>query len=266
MTEWNAPGYARIARLQEAMAAEVLALLDLKGTERVLDLGCGNGKVTAEIAARLPEGSVVGVDSSAEMIAFAASHFAPRVRPNLRFETADIRQLHFQQEFDLVVSFNALHWIPQQDVALGSIRSAMKANGSAQLRLVPAGKRKSLENVIEETRLSPRWVDYFHEFHDPYLHLTPEQYGALAERNGLRVSHLHTQDKAWDFTSRAAFEAFGSVTFVEWTRVLPEGERVAFVTDVLDRYRLVAATQPGEENTFKFYQMDITLSRGADAR
>src|SRR5262249_25157487 len=159
------------------MAEEVLALLDLKGTERVLDLGCGNGRVTAEIAAHVPLGSVVGLDSSADMIAFASSHFDPALRPNLRFEVADARRLPFRDEFDLVVSFNALHWIPAQDEALRSIRSALKSNGLAQLRLVPKGKRTSLENVIEETRLSSRWVRYFQQFHDPYLHLTPEEYG-----------------------------------------------------------------------------------------
>jgi hypothetical protein len=87
----------------------------------------------------------------------------------------------------------------------------------AQLRLVPVGKRKSLENVIEETRRSSSWARYFQGFSDPYLHLTPEQYGALAERNGLHVCRIHTQAKAWDFKSHSAFLAFGSVTFVEWT-------------------------------------------------
>ncbi len=257
MTEWNASGYARVAALQEAMAAEALSLLHLKGTERVLDLGCGNGNVTAEIAARLPQGEVVGVDSSAEMIAFASDHFARR---NLRFEVVDIRRLVFREDFDLVVSFNALHWIPEQGEALRAIRAAMKPDGLAQLRLVPAGERKSLEDVIEETRLSPRWRGYFRNFHDPYLHLTPEQYGTLAEQNGLHILHLQTQDKSWDFKSRAAFEAFGSVTFVEWTRFLPEQDRVTFVTDVLDRYSGVVTDRPGAENTFKFYQMDIALS------
>ena len=126
--------------------------------------------------------------------------------------------------------------------------------------LVPAGERKSLENVIEDTRLSSRWAGYFREFHDPYLHLTPEQYGATAERNGLRVRRIHTEAKAWDFKSRSAFFAFGSVTFVEWTRFLPEAEKSDFIIDVLDRYRSVAADRPGEENTFKFYQMDVTLA------
>ena len=59
------------------------------------------------------------------MIGFAQSHFGPATRPNLRFEVADGRCLPFQNEFDLVVSFNALHWIPDQDAALSSIHSAL---------------------------------------------------------------------------------------------------------------------------------------------
>jgi trans-aconitate 2-methyltransferase len=137
----------------------------------------------------------------------------------------------------------------------------MKPAGRAQLRLVPAGKRKSLESVIEGTRLSARWAGYFHDFRDPYLHLTAEQYRALAEQNGLHVDWIRTGDRAWDFESRAAFVAFSSVTFVEWSQWLPEGERLEFVNDALDRYAKVAANRPEEENTFKFYQMDIALSR-----
>jgi trans-aconitate 2-methyltransferase len=64
------------------MAREVLALLDLKGSERVLDVGCGDGKITAEVATRVPRGEVLGVDASQDMITFASSHFGPAVRPN----------------------------------------------------------------------------------------------------------------------------------------------------------------------------------------
>jgi trans-aconitate 2-methyltransferase len=259
--------------LQAAMGEEALALLELKGNERILDIGCGNGKITREIAARVPQGSVLGVDASADMIAFAASHLDGA--PNLEFLVADVRHLPFQHEFDLVVSFNALHWIPEQGQALDSIRSAMKStdlgqsdlgqsgvaqSGVAQLRLVPRGERKSLENVLEETRLSPRWIRYFENFRDPYLHLTPEQYEAVAEEHGLHVRRMHTEAKVWDFQSRSAFLAFSSVTMVEWTQHLPEAERTAFITDVLDHYQSVAADAPGEEHLFRFYQMDITLS------
>src|SRR6202044_1514811 len=150
-------------------------------------------------------------------------------------------------------------WIPEQDRALQSIHATVKPGGRVQLRLVPKDQRKSLEDTIEKTRLSTRWKSYFNGFHDPYLHLTVEQYVDLAERNGFEVCRTHGEAKAWDFQSRAAFLAFGSVTFVEWTQHLPEAERPAFATDVLDRYRQVAADKPGEENFFRFYQMDITL-------
>src|SRR6266404_1731609 len=199
MTEWDAAEYSRRSSLQEAMAQEVTALLDLNGSERILDVGCGDGKITAEIASRAPRGSVVGVDPSRDMIRFAQSHYDSSARPNLRFEVADARCLPFQDEFDLVVSFNALHWIPEQDAALTSIHSASISGGKAQLRLVAAGARKSLENVVEETRRTSKWSAYFRDFHDPYLHLTSDEYAAMAERNGFRVLRVNARDHAWDF-------------------------------------------------------------------
>jgi len=260
MTEWNASEYERISALQAAMADEAVSLLNLRGTERVLDIGCGQGRITREIAGRLPTGHIVGVDASEKMIALAREHAAASLQPDLEFAVADARHLNFYNEFDLVVSFNALHWIPEQTLALKSIRAAIRPTGLAQLRLVPRGERKSLENVIEEIRLSPRWAQYFTGFHDPYLHLAPAEYAALAEQHDFKVVRNHTADKSWDFQSRAAFAAFGSVTFVEWTQHLPELSRPDFVNDVLDRYQKIACTSPGEENYFRFYQMDIRLA------
>jgi trans-aconitate 2-methyltransferase len=259
LTEWNASEYDRLSALQARMAEEALSLLKLNGSERILDIGCGNGKTTAAIAARVPNGSVTGVDASADMIAFAKEHWIP-AHPNLQFAVADARRLPFHHEFDRIVSFNALHWIPDQALPLQAIHSAIESDGIAQLRLVPKGDRKSIEDVIEETRLSPRWAGSFKNFHDPYLHLTSQQYAKLAEEQGFRAVSIHTADKAWDFQSRANFEAFSKVTMIEWTQHVPEAERLAFITDVLDRYQNVAASAPGEENYFRFYQMDIVLA------
>lgn len=258
MTEWDAAGYARRSALQESMAAEVLALLTLRGDERVLDIGCGDGRVTAEIASRVPRGSVVGVDASQDMVTFASQHAQ---RPNLRFQVANAKSLPFRDEFDLLVSFNALHWLPDPAGPLRCIREALRASGAAQLRLVPDGERKSLEMVLEETRKSPRWQKYFQNFADPYLHVTPEQYAQVAEQCGLRVESVRVAAKRWDFQTRATFFAFGQVTFVEWSRWVPEEEKSAFIDDVLGRYEKVVADAPGEEHTFKFYQMDVRLLR-----
>ena len=257
MTEWNALGYEKISALQRTMAAEALSLLTLQGEEHILDLGCGNGTVTAGIASLVPRGSVVGVDASTDMIALATESFGAQTYPNLRFEVSDIRTIRFVDQFDLVVSFNALHWIPQQEEALKAIRAAMKPGGEAQLRFVPKGSRKSLEDVLEETRRSEKWSSYFNGYQDPYLHLTAEEYAALAEKTGLRVVRTEVNDKSWDFGSRDGFFTFGSVTFVEWTRRLPEEAKPEFIRDVLDRYSAVV----GDDHTFRFYQMDIRLTK-----
>jgi SAM-dependent methyltransferase len=176
MVEWNASAYNRHSNLQAVLAEEQLARFSLAGAERVLDIGCGDGKITAEIAARVPRGSVLGVDPSQDMIAFATRHFGPATRPNVRFEIADVRRLTYRAEFDRVVSFN-----------------------------------------------------------------------------------MGLEDRAWDFQTHEAFVAFAQATFVEWTRHLPESDWPAFITEVLDQYRTVAASGPQEANTFKFYQLEVVL-------
>src|SRR4051812_46020003 len=261
--EWNAGGYARIAGLQEVMAHEALALLSLRGDERVLDVGCGQGKITAQIAARVPRGNVVGIDPSRSMIDYAIAHFDTAAQPNLRFEVGDARTLGFNAKFGLVVSFNALHWVPEQDQALQSIRCALGTDGRALLRLVTMGERRSLEPVVEETRATTRWRPAFAGFTDPYLRLSPAQYCAAAERNGFRVLRQDCASKTWDFGSRDAFFAFCAVGLVAWTSRLPESDRTAFIDDVLQRYTASGAGDGTSPTTFRFYQMDVTLAPDA---
>src|SRR5260370_39467771 len=108
MTEWNAAEYYRRSSLQEAMAQEVLALLDLKGSERILDVGCGGGKITAEIASGAPRSSVVGGGPSGAIISVAQSHFGPATRHNLRFEVSDAPGLPSHDESAIGVSCKML--------------------------------------------------------------------------------------------------------------------------------------------------------------
>lgn len=97
---WHGADYAHHSSLQAAMADEVLSRLTLRGDEQVLDLGCGDGKLSARIAAMLPRGAVLGVDASADMVAFARQQFGSASWPNLGFEVADARALSFGSRFD----------------------------------------------------------------------------------------------------------------------------------------------------------------------
>jgi trans-aconitate 2-methyltransferase len=90
---WNAADYAAHSAVQQAWARELIAQLHLRGDERVLDVGCGDGKVTAEIARAVPCGAGVGIDASAQMIAFARKTFPPGKNPNLAFQVCDARRI-----------------------------------------------------------------------------------------------------------------------------------------------------------------------------
>jgi trans-aconitate methyltransferase len=263
MTEWDAKGYDEVDALQKWIADKHLARLELEGGERVLDVGCGEGKISAEIAQRLASGSVLGVDRSTRMISFARSHFPKSAYPNLGFETADATALPYRAAFDLVVSFNALHWVRDQEAALRGIHAALAKGGRTFLQFVPQGPRQCLEDVIEETCRRARWAGFFGERHQPpYVHVTPEEYAGLAEQSGLRVERLEHELCSWDFGGREGFARWADVTFVEWTKDVPKGEHAAFIADVLDRYERIDATaKPG---LFQFYQMEAVLWPASD--
>src|SRR5208283_3938226 len=90
---WNAAEYAANSAVQQTWARELIAQLNLRGDEHVLDVGRGDGKVTAEIARAVPRGSATGADASAPMIEFARRTFPRSKVPNLEFRICDAREI-----------------------------------------------------------------------------------------------------------------------------------------------------------------------------
>lgn len=93
--QWDACDYADHSNAQQKWAKELISQLCLGGNEFLLDIGCDDGKVTAEIASYLPAGFVMGIDNSEEMISLAKKKFPSEVHPNLSFLSQDARKLAF---------------------------------------------------------------------------------------------------------------------------------------------------------------------------
>src|SRR5580658_8193394 len=127
--KWNAADYAANSVVQQAWARELIARLNLRGDEHILDVGCGDGKVTAEIARAVPRGSATGVDASAEMIAFAQKTFPPDKVPNLEFHVMDAREIQFARQFNFVFSNAALHWVDNHQKFLRGAAAVLKPGG-----------------------------------------------------------------------------------------------------------------------------------------
>jgi len=96
---WNAEDYESHSHAQQLWARELIAKLKFEGTEDVLDLG--DGKVTSEIATAVPQGSVVGVDSSTAMIELATRRYPPANHANPSFHHMDATARRFEQNFDV---------------------------------------------------------------------------------------------------------------------------------------------------------------------
>jgi len=129
MYHWDPSDYEKNSSAQERAAESVLSGLKLRGDESILDIGCGDGKVTAKIAALVPQGRVTGIDSSPEMIDFARKRYPSTQFPNLSFDRADAQKLDYNSEFDLVVSFACLHWIKDHIAVLRGIKQSLKPAG-----------------------------------------------------------------------------------------------------------------------------------------
>src|SRR5580704_671084 len=116
---WNSELYQSSHSFVWQYGRDLLVLLNAKPGERILDVGCGTGQLTADITQFGAE--VVGIDSSPEMIATAQKNF-----PQVRFEVADATALTYADEFDVVISNAALHWVRDQPAAIASIARALK--------------------------------------------------------------------------------------------------------------------------------------------
>jgi trans-aconitate 2-methyltransferase len=123
--DWNAESYERVSAPLEAMGREVLDRLELRGDERVLDAGCGTGRVTAALLERLPRGEVVAVDGSPSMVAEAQERLGPRVDARV----ADLTELVLEEPVDAVLSTATFHWIADHDRLFERLFAALRPGG-----------------------------------------------------------------------------------------------------------------------------------------
>lgn len=101
---WDSRDYAKHSSVQYQWACELIDKLNFSGKESLLDIGCGNGAVSALLAKKLPDGMVVGMDSSEPMIEGAKQGFPVSIYPNLNFCLMDVAHLDFTDEFDVIFS------------------------------------------------------------------------------------------------------------------------------------------------------------------
>jgi trans-aconitate 2-methyltransferase len=230
---WNPEDYAKNSDAQLQWARELRSNLNLLGNEAVLDVGCGDGKITADFAAALPQGRVMGTDSSVEMIDYAARTY---LADNLVFNMVDARKLAFEDEFDLVFSNATLHWVDDHRSVLQGISRALKPGGRLVISCGGRGNAVDVLAVLAEVTALPAWREYFEDFRNPYFFYGDDEYAQWLTVAGLQADSLKLVPKDMTHLGADGLAGWIRTTWMPFTHCVPAEDRDLFIDNFLSRY------------------------------
>jgi len=140
---WDPERYEQFKKERFLPFEDLVRMVRVRDGLRVIDLGCGTGELTARLADLLPDSDVLGIDSSAEMLARCAEH----ARPGLRFELRAIEDV--AGEWDVIFSNAALQWVPDHDALFPRLLSLLRPNGQLVVQM-PSNYRHPTHAFIDE--------------------------------------------------------------------------------------------------------------------
>ncbi len=247
--EFDGDAYRAASAHQTAWGLALIDDLALAGTERVLDLGCGDGRLTAEIARRVPIGAVVGVDSAPGMIE-AATAFSG---PNLSFREQRIETLDEAGTWDVVFSNATLHWVLDHVDLLQRIRSALRPGGLARLNFASVDNSPSVIRALRTLTAEPRFAGAFDDFTWPWFMPSIDAYRALVEDAGFMACEVFDENADRAIESETALIGWlDQQCLIPFLRHLPEALREPFRQEAIDM--LLAATRQPDGTLFEVFR------------
>lgn len=217
--EFDGEKYKQASTHQKQWGTQIIMDLSLKGCEKVLDLGCGDGVLTAKLAMLLPQGWVLGIDASQGMIQTARA----QAYNNLRFQQMDINELQFDNDFDIVFSNAALHWVKDHHRLMKNVYKALRPEGVLRFNFAGDGNCSNFFRVMKEVMgLSP-YKDCFKDFDWPWYMPEISDYEILVKGSPFR------EIKVWEENADRHFSTADEI--IRW---IDQPSLVPFLTYVKD--------------------------------
>lgn len=221
---WDSALYESDHRFVYECGRDVVDLLDPLTDERVLDLGCGTGHLTAEIGDRAES---VGADVSAEMVSQARETY-----PDRSFVRADAQALPFENAFDAVFSNAAFHWIDDQDAVCASIHTALRPGG----RLVAEfGGNGNVETIVNALEIEIREAGY--DVKNPWYFPSIGEYASLLESHGFEVTFATLFDRPTELHGNDGLRNWLSMFCESFFEPVPAEKQDSIIDAVEQRLR-----------------------------
>jgi trans-aconitate 2-methyltransferase len=229
---WDGSSYDRISGIQQGWGVEVLERLPLNGAETVLDAGCGSGRVTEMVLARVPRGRVVAVDASPSMVA-AARERLRAMGGRVEVRQQDLLELELEEPVDAVISTATFHWIADHDRLFATIHAAMRPGGRFVAQCGGEGNIDGLRGKAREVLANEPYAAYFESWSAPWNYA-----GAEATETRLRAAGF-AEARAWLTPAPAEPEEprefLQTIVLGPHVQQLPPELRERFMDDVLER-------------------------------
>jgi len=258
MSDWNAERYHHISSPQQVWGRRVLDRLTLEGSERVLDLGCGTGRITAEIASRVPRGGVVGLDRSGAMLETAQVWLREHA-PRATLVRADGSALPFKRAFDAVFSGATFHWIHDHGAVFRSIVQALKPGGRLNAQCGGEGNLAVLKGRADRLMHEPRFAPFFDDWTEPTYYADVASTERRLRAAGFVDIHVWMEAAPTTFDGPEEFRQFiGHVCVREHIARLSREDRDAFVGELT-----AAALGDTPQLTLDYWRLNIVARRPA---
>jgi trans-aconitate 2-methyltransferase len=223
--EWNATLYHHISAPQVSWGKKVLARVKLRGDERVLDAGCGTGRLTHDLLEALPCGHVVALDVSENMLDAARAYLEPDFGSRVEFSRCDLIELPFECEFDLIFSTASFHWVLDHDRLFRNLYRALRPRGSL---IAQCGGGNNLARLLARVgRLieSPAYAKQFVGYRFPWEFSDAETATNRMRRAGFEQVETSLEEAPTKFETASEFQRFvESVILHRHLERLPQAE------------------------------------------
>jgi len=233
---WDSRDYSKHSSIRYQWASELIEKLKFSGKESLLDSGCGNGAVSALLAKKIPDGLVVGIDSSESMIESAKQRFPVSMYPNLNFCVMDAAHLNFTDKFDVAFSNASLHWVKDQLSVLKGVKKSLNKSSIFLFQMGGKGNTRDLIDVISRLIATARWKSYFRDFVFPYGFYATKEYRLWIQQAGLKHIRLELIPKDMVHQGRERFTGWIRTTWLPYTQRIPMQKRSAFIDEVVESY------------------------------
>jgi trans-aconitate 2-methyltransferase len=227
--DWDAATYERVSDHQFAWGVETLDRLELTGDERVLDAGCGSGRVTRVLRERLPSGHVVAVDASPAMVEKARAELGDE---RVEYAVQDLAALRVDEPVDAILSTAVFHWIPDHDALFARLHDALRPDGQLEFQCGAEGNISNVRAALAEVTGDDPWAQHLDGWAGPWNFAGSSETRERLGRAGFTDISCWLARKVLRSDEPEAF--LRSVTLGSHLERLPEQLRESFVRAVAE--------------------------------